>query len=150
MGLLVIPLLALLTLIAALASSAEHSTLDAQQHQEAMAAGGSLRVYAGAVARFAHANPGFSGPASYSALALPAWFTPQPGTNNLVIAGTAYVYFMPAAGTPDLYRMFPEDEVGLPYLVGIARNGYLSSPSAVTATIGLPAPIPEGAVVYIL
>ncbi|WMD19670.1 type IV pilus biogenesis protein PilM [Achromobacter seleniivolatilans] len=150
MGLLIIPLLALLSLIAVLASHSEQSTLDVQQHVEAAAAGGSLRIYAGAVARFAQANPNFSGAAPYGALGLPTWFYPQPGTDNLVIAGKAYVYFVPSASTPDLYRMIPEDEVGLPYLLGIARNGYLDSPSAGTGIVGLPAPIPEGAVVYIL
>jgi len=149
MGLLAIPLLALLTLIAALASNSEHNTLDAQQHQEAMAAGGILRIYAGAVARFAHANPGFSGAASHGALSLPAWFTPLPGTNNLVIGGKAYVYVIPNSATPDLYLMFPPEEVGLPYQLGIARSGQLHPPSAAAAIGVLPTSIPEGAIVYI-
>lgn len=150
MGLLVIPLLALLTLIAALSSSSEQSSLDAQQHQVAVAAGGSFRIYATAVARFAQANPTFVGSAPRSSLDLPPWFSPQLGTDNQVVAGKAIVFFMPADALPDVYRMFPEDELGLPYLFGVARNGYLSSPSGGASLQALPAGIPEGSVVYIL
>ena len=149
MGLLIIPLLALLTLIAALSSTSEQSDLDAQQYQEAVAAGGSLRIYANAVARFAHANPSFTGTAARSALDLPVWFRPQLGTDNHVVAGKAYV-FATGQRVPDLSRMFPEDEIGMPYLVGVARGGYLSSPSGGVSILALPAAIPDGSVVYVL
>nr|WP_312477385.1 type IV pilus biogenesis protein PilM [Achromobacter ruhlandii] len=150
MSILMIPLLALLALVAALASTSEQGTLDLLQQQEAVASGGSLRIYASAVARFAKANPAFSGTAPASALDLPTWFSPQPGTNNLVAAGSAYVFFVPTNGVADLYRMFPEDVVGLPLLFGVARSGYLTSPSAGAAALPLPAGIPEGAIVYVL
>ncbi len=150
MGLLLIPLLALLTLIAALASTSEQSTLDTQQHQVAAAAGGSLRIYASAVARFAQANPAFTGTAPRSALDLPVWFSPQLGTDNQVVGGKAFVFFLPSDSQPDLYRMFPEDEVGLPYQFGVARDGHLRSPSGGSSVLALPAAIPEGSVVYVL
>jgi hypothetical protein len=150
MGLLIIPLLALLTLIAALSSNSEQSALDAQQHQAGVAAGGSLRIYANAVARFTHANPTFTGTAPRSALDLPAWFSPLLGTGNQIVAGRAFVFFIPTDTLPDLYRMFPEDEVGLPYQFGVARNGYLQSPSGGSSFLVLPAAIPEGSVVYVL
>ncbi|MGN3708696.1 type IV pilus biogenesis protein PilM [Achromobacter xylosoxidans] len=150
MSILMIPLLALLALVAALASTSEQGALDMLQRQEAVASGGSLRIYANAVARFAKANPGFSGTATANALDLPTWFSPQLGTSNVVAAGSAYVFVVPSNGVPDLYRMFPEDEVGLPLLFGVARSGYLSSPSAGAAALPLPAGIPEGAIVYVL
>ncbi|CAB3671055.1 pilM protein [Achromobacter sp. LC458] len=150
MSILMIPLLALLALVAALASTSEQGTLDLLQQHEAVASGGSLRIYANAVARFAKANPGFSGTATASALDLPTWFNPQLGTSNVVAAGSAYVFFVPSNGAGDLYRMFPEDEVGLPLLFGVARNGFLNSPSAGAAALPLPTGIPEGAVVYVL
>ena len=149
MSILMIPLRALLALVAALASTSEQETLDVLQKQEVVTAGGSLRIYANAVARFAKANPGFSGTAAASALDLPTWFNPQVGTGNIVVGGTAYVYLVPGNGRVDLYRMFPEDEVGLPLLFGVVRNGFLNSPTAGTAALAIPAGVPEGAIVLV-
>lgn len=53
MSILMIPLLALFILIASLASTSEQTTLDMQQQHEAVVSGGSLRIYANSVARFA-------------------------------------------------------------------------------------------------
>lgn len=149
MSILMIPLLALLTLIASIASTSEQWSLDLAQRQEAVASGGSLRIYANAVARFAKANPGFSGTAPASALDLPTWFSPQLGTSHVVVGGNAYVYFVPGNGTVDLHRMFPEDEVSLPLMFGVASKGYLSSPTAGASALALPAGVPDGAVVLV-
>lgn len=150
MGLLMLPLFALLTLLAAWASSSDQTMVDVLLHQEASSAGGSLRIYANAVAQFSRVNPAFSGPAPNSSLDLATWFKPQAGTANHIDAGRAYVFFVPGDAQPDLYLMFPEEETGLPYLVGIARSGHLYSPSAGAAVAVLPGAIPEGAVVYVL
>ncbi|AZS81995.1 type IV pilus biogenesis protein PilM [Achromobacter sp. SD115] len=150
MSILMIPLLALFILIASLASTSEQTTLDMQQQHEAVVSGGSLRIYANSVARFAKSNPTFSGSAPSTALDLPTWFSPQFGTGNVVVGGTAYIYFLPGGRAVDLYRMFPDDEDGLPILFGVARSGILSSPSGGAAVLSLPPGVPDGAIVYVL
>ena len=112
---------------------------------EASAISGNMSVYRTAVVNYARTNTGVTGTVADAALGLPTWFNHMPAVVNYVSGGTGYVYY--PSPQPELaYLLVQASNNSM--LAGIKRSGMLYSPVTGTATIPLPAAIPDGSVVY--
>lgn len=103
-----------------------------------------LLIYRNALAVYAQANTGTSGPVADASLSLPPWFVHLPGIEGYVVAGNSYAFYAsPPAGLVAELAALTDSSMS----VGFVSLGHLISPTAGTTAILIPPSIPNGAAV---
>lgn len=121
-----------------------------REGQEAEIVASNMMVYASSVRTYLKANPSASGTISSGSLGLPSWFSANSQITNLFSSGVAYVY-CPCSDMRDSVAEALNSATNGSYFVGIKKAGTFTNLNHTTsATIALPAAIPEGAVVYVI
>ncbi|NWB94866.1 type IV pilus biogenesis protein PilM [Pseudomonas gingeri] len=103
-----------------------------------------LLVYRNALAKYAQANTGITGPVADASLSLPAWFMHLPGVDGYIVAGNSYAFYAsPPAGLVAQLAVLTDASTS----VGYVSAGRLISPAAGATAIVIPPTIPDGAAV---
>lgn len=120
-------------------------TAASQNRQDAAIYAQHMSAYGGFVARYARSNPTATGAIADATAGVPNWFARFPAVANVVSAGIAYAYFVPATRAQGFAIA---GAVPRPFVAGVKIAGRLQPPGGPVGPV-LPAAIPDGAVVFV-
>jgi hypothetical protein len=118
--------------------------LEAQEQQDAIVYAQHIEAYGGFVAGYARSNPTATGSIADATAGVPTWFTRFPAVANVVSAGKAYAWFVPA----NQAQGFAIARSARPFVAGVKIAGRLQPPGEPVGQV-LPSSIPDGALVVV-